>query len=103
MPSLPRTEVDEIAFLARLHLDEAELVAMETDLGAILETFGALAAVDTQGVPPMTHAVPEDSLLRADVVGRSLPVDEALAMAPRRHGDVLVVPAIITAGSGIDS
>ena len=102
MPSLPRTEVDEIAFLARLHLEEAELVSMQEELGAILEIFGALAAIDTTGVAPMTHAVAEETQLRADVVLPSLHVDDALAMAPRRNGDLIVVPAII-ASSGSDS
>ena len=50
MASLTRKEVEEIAFLARLHLDAPELASMETELGAILEHLGSIAAVDTTGV-----------------------------------------------------
>ncbi|MDB4954623.1 MAG: glutamyl-tRNA(Gln) amidotransferase, subunit [Myxococcales bacterium] len=95
MASLLRKEVEEIALLARLHLEPDELAAMETDLGAILEHFGVIAAVDTTDVPAMTHAVPMDLRLRADDPAPSLPVDEALRGAPARDGDFFVVPAII--------
>ena len=48
MPALTRKEVEEIALLARLHLEPAELAQMESELGAIIEHFAALAA----GHPP---------------------------------------------------
>jgi aspartyl-tRNA(Asn)/glutamyl-tRNA(Gln) amidotransferase subunit C len=98
MPALSRKEVEEIALLARLHLESAELESLEQELGAILEHFGALASVDTTDVAPMTHAVPLDLRLRADEVSPSLPVGEALKNAPNKKGDVFVVPAIISPG-----
>ena len=84
MPTLSRKEVEEIALLARVHLESAELEAMQAELGAILEYFGALAAVDTTDVPPMTHAVPMDLRLRTDVTAPSLPADEAVDVAQVR-------------------
>jgi aspartyl-tRNA(Asn)/glutamyl-tRNA(Gln) amidotransferase subunit C len=93
--SLERKEVDEIALLARLHLDETERRAMQEELGAILEHFAVLASVDTADIAPMTHAVPMDLPLRDDNVMPSLPVDEALRGAPKRDGDFIVVPAIL--------
>src|SRR5688572_3772145 len=66
VPTLTRKEVEEIAFLARLHLDASEIDVMQTELGAILEHFGMLASVDTENVAPMTHAVPMDLRLRPD-------------------------------------
>ncbi len=99
MPALTRTEVEEIALLARLHLEADELERMQRELGAILAHFEALAAVDTTGVPAMTHAVPMDLRLRPDLVEPSLPQDAALASAPRRDGDLIVVPSSITPAS----
>jgi aspartyl-tRNA(Asn)/glutamyl-tRNA(Gln) amidotransferase subunit C len=98
MATLTRTEVEEIAMLARLHLDGAELDAMQGELGAILEHFTVLAAVDTTDVAPMMHAVPLELAMRPDVVAPSLPASEALAAAPKRDGDLIVVPAIIPGG-----
>jgi aspartyl-tRNA(Asn)/glutamyl-tRNA(Gln) amidotransferase subunit C len=95
MPALTRTEVEEIAVLARLHLEPEELDQMQRELGAILAHFEALAAVDTTGVPAMTHAVPVDLRLRADLAEPSLPQEAALASAPRRDGDLILVPSSI--------
>jgi aspartyl-tRNA(Asn)/glutamyl-tRNA(Gln) amidotransferase subunit C len=95
MPALTRKEVEDIALLARLALEPDELERMQRELGAILEHFGTLAAVDTTGVPAMTHAVPMDLRMRIDAAEPSLPVEAALAAAPRRDGDLLVVPSSI--------
>lgn len=96
MSKLTRTEVDEIALLARLHLEPEERDRIQAELAAILESFSALAAVDVSAVAPMTHAVPMDLALRADLALPSLPVDAAMRGAPQHAGDVFVVPAVIT-------
>jgi len=98
MPQLTRQEVEDIAQLARLHLEPAELERMEHELGAILTHFEAIAAVDTAGVPAMTHAVPMDLRLRPDAIAPSLEPSVALASAPKRAGDLIVVPASIPSG-----
>lgn len=107
MPALTRKEVEEIALLARLHLEPEELERMQGELAAILAHFEALSAVDTSGIPPMTHAVPMDLRLRLDVAEPSLPPETALAGAPRRDGDLFVVPSSIApagrTGSGSES
>jgi aspartyl-tRNA(Asn)/glutamyl-tRNA(Gln) amidotransferase subunit C len=102
MPALTRDEVEQLATLARLQLEPDELERLRGELGAILDHFGALAAVDTTDVPPMTHAVPMDLRLRSDVAEPSLSAADALRGAPARDGDLFVVPAIIpgTAGAG---
>ena len=96
---LTRKEVEEIALLARLHLDSDELETMQTELGAMLEHFGVIASVDTTDIPPMTHAVPLELPMRADVVVSSLTVEEALKGTAKRDGDLIVVPAIIPGGT----
>ena len=98
MATLTRKEVEEIALLARLHLEPAELERMETELAAILGHFEALASVDTTDVAPMTHAVPLELRLRPDTIEPSLPVADAVRAAPAKQGDVFVVPAIIGPG-----
>ncbi|HEX2685525.1 MAG TPA: Asp-tRNA(Asn)/Glu-tRNA(Gln) amidotransferase subunit GatC [Kofleriaceae bacterium] len=107
MPALTRKEVEEIALLARLHLEPEELDRMEHELGAILEHFAAIGSVDTSDVPAMTHAVPMDLRLRSDVVAPSLSPAVALAGTPRRDGDLIVVPSSIAppdrTGSGSGS
>ena len=112
--ALTRKEVEDIALLARLHLEPDELERMQSDLGVILEHFGTIASIDTTGITPLTHAVtsarptdarptearPTDTQLRPDVPQPPLPVELALAQVPRRDGDLIVVPAIIPGGGG---
>lgn len=102
MAKLTRKEVEEIALLARLHLEPAELDRMQDELGAILSHFRSIAIVDTNDIPPMTHAVPADAPLRADIVVPSLTAAEALRAAPRRDGDLIVVPAVIPGAAGAE-
>jgi aspartyl-tRNA(Asn)/glutamyl-tRNA(Gln) amidotransferase subunit C len=97
--ALERKEVEEIALLARIALEPEELDRMQSELGVILDHFKAIADVDTTDVPPMTHAVPKDMQLRADEPLASMPANEALFGAPKREGDLFVVPAIISGDS----
>jgi aspartyl-tRNA(Asn)/glutamyl-tRNA(Gln) amidotransferase subunit C len=95
MPTLTRKEVEEIAMLARLHLEADEIDRMQGELGAILEHFAALAQVDTAAVAPMTHVMDVGNPLRVDEAAPSLPVDVALKGVPKKDGNLIVVPAII--------
>ena len=95
MDALTRDEVEQIALLARLALDEAELEQMRVDLTSILGYMDALAEVDTAGVEPMTHAVPMDLPLRPDETAPSLPVEVATRGAPDAADGTFVVPNVI--------
>ncbi len=95
MASLTREDVEQIALLARLALDADEVERMRQELSAILGHMDVLAEVDTDGVEPMTHAVPMDLPLRADVAGPSLDHEVALSGAPDTAGGLFSVPHII--------
>jgi aspartyl-tRNA(Asn)/glutamyl-tRNA(Gln) amidotransferase subunit C len=95
MAALTREDVEEIAYLARLALSDDEVERMRVDLSAILGHMDALAEVDTSAVTPMTHAVPMDLPLRADVPRPSLSVEQATAGAPAVLHGSFVVPNII--------
>ena len=99
MEPINKAEVEEIAVLARLRLDDAEVERLRGELTAILGYAENLQSLDTEGVEPMTHAVPLDCPLRPDEVGPSLPADAALADAPQRVDDFFVVPRIIAVES----
>jgi len=100
MSRITPEEVRELALLARLALSEQEVARMTGDLGAILTYVDALRELDTTGCEPMTHAVPFDCPLREDRVQPSLPVDEALANAPRREASFFQVPRIVPGPAG---
>jgi aspartyl-tRNA(Asn)/glutamyl-tRNA(Gln) amidotransferase subunit C len=98
MPRIQPEEVREIAALARLSLDQAEVERMSHELDDILGYIDTVMSLDTGDAEPMTHAVPFDCPLREDTPGEPLPVDEALGNAPRREGGFFQVPRIIGGG-----
>jgi aspartyl-tRNA(Asn)/glutamyl-tRNA(Gln) amidotransferase subunit C len=95
MASLSRDDVAHVAHLARLGLTQEELSRLEGQLNHILEQYAVLAELDTDHIAPTAQTIELENILRDDVVTASLTVDEALAGAPERIGDHVVVPAIM--------
>ena len=92
---ISRRDVDYVARLARLDLDDAERARMESELTDILEHAEKIQALDLDGVKPTAHAVPFANALRADEVRPSLSQEEALAGAPDKEGGRFKVPRIL--------
>ena len=92
---ISREDVIHVARLARLALTDAELETMHEQLNAILSHIDALRAVDTAGIEPTSHAVPQFNVMRDDDPRPCLSVEEMLANAPDRAGDFFRVPRII--------
>ena len=88
-------EVDDVARLARLALSDEEKERMRRELDGILSYIDKLRALDTEGVPPTSHAVPMTNVMREDEPEPSLPQSEMLANAPDRSGEFFRVPRII--------
>ena len=87
-------EAKWIAHLARLDVGAEELSTFVQQLSAILDYMQQLQQVNTDGIEPLAHPLPVQNVFRADEPAPSLPVDEALANAPRRVGDFYGVPAV---------
>ena len=92
---ISREDVAHVARLARLALTDAELETMREQLNAILAHIDALRAVDTAGIEPTSHAVPQFNVMRDDEPRPSFPQEEMLANAPDRSGEFFRVPRII--------
>ena len=97
MADLSRRDVEHVARLARLGLDDAEAATFETQLNDILEQVAKLSDLDTDGIEPTAQVIELEGILRGDDVRPSLPVADVLANAPETSGDHIVVPAIIDA------
>jgi aspartyl-tRNA(Asn)/glutamyl-tRNA(Gln) amidotransferase subunit C len=95
MGSLSRADVEHVAHLARLGLDEEELTRFEGQLNHILDQYAILARLATEEIAPTAQTIELENILRDDVIRPCLAVDEALANAPERSGDFVVVPAIL--------
>ena len=91
---LSREEVQHIALLARVGLSEDDLEKFRGQLSHILENFEILQQVDTTGVPPTSHPIPLENVVRQDEVRPSLPQDEVLQNAPNKDEGYFKVRAV---------
>lgn len=92
---ITRAEVEHVAQLARLALDEQEIVSLTEELGAILDHAAQVSALDTSGVPPTAHPLPLVNVFRVDEIRPSLDRDEVLAAAPVAQEKRFRVPRIL--------
>lgn len=88
-------EVDHVARLARLALDDSEKAKMAEQMGSILEYAEAMNKLDTQGVEPLAHVFPTCNVFREDVAGESLDIEKALQNAPDRDERCFKVPNVM--------
>ena len=95
MATLSRADVQHVANLARLGLSDAELTRLEGELNHILDQYAVLATLPTDAIPPTAQVIELQNILRPDVVTPSLSQADALANAPERLGDHVLVPAIM--------
>jgi aspartyl-tRNA(Asn)/glutamyl-tRNA(Gln) amidotransferase subunit C len=77
-----RSEVEAIAALARLELEDSELDLFARQLGDILEYANQVQRIDTTGVAPTASVVSRHAADRPDVVVPCIDRAAALANAP---------------------
>jgi aspartyl-tRNA(Asn)/glutamyl-tRNA(Gln) amidotransferase subunit C len=95
MSGLSRSDVEHVAYLARLGLTADELSLLEGQLNHLLDQSTKLAELDTEAIPPTAQTIELENILRDDVTMPSLPVDEVLRNAPESSGGFIVVPPIL--------
>ncbi len=92
---LSRSDVEHVAFLARLGMTAAELDRLQGQLNQILDQYAKLAELNTDAIPPTAQTIELENILRDDVVTPSLPQSAVLGNAPQREGPFIVVPPIL--------
>ncbi|HUT01756.1 MAG TPA: Asp-tRNA(Asn)/Glu-tRNA(Gln) amidotransferase subunit GatC [Phycisphaerae bacterium] len=94
-PTIDEDLVRHIGKLSRIELSDEQVQTFRRQLASILEYFGKLRELDTEGIEPMAHATELHNVLADDVPGESLSPQQALANAPDRDGDFFKVPKVI--------
>ncbi|MFQ5880367.1 MAG: Asp-tRNA(Asn)/Glu-tRNA(Gln) amidotransferase subunit GatC [Dehalococcoidia bacterium] len=93
--ALSREEVEHIARLARVGLNEDEVGRFQDQLSQILDYFQVLRQVDTEKVPPTSHTLPLHNVDRDDAPKTSYPQEEVLANAPLAEEGLFRVRAVL--------
>jgi len=78
-------QVRNVAALARLGLTEDETERMRDQLSSILTSIERLEELDTAAIPPTAQTIELVDVLREDVAGPSLPLEQVLMNAPRQR------------------
>jgi aspartyl-tRNA(Asn)/glutamyl-tRNA(Gln) amidotransferase subunit C len=94
-PTITRDDVAKLAGLARIDLTDAELDHLAPQLAVILESVAVVSGVAADDIPPSSHALPLENVMRADEVRDSLTPEEALSGAPECEQQRFKVPRIL--------
>ena len=93
---LTREQIENIAHLARLELQPAEVPVYQESLSAILDFVGELDRADTASVAPMAHPLPGLSQrLRPDAVTEQDHHELYQENAPQVASGLYLVPKVI--------
>ena len=93
--TITRADVQHVARLARLGLDDEELQRLSQELSHILNAMHALRQLDTEAIAPTAQVIPLRNVMRDDVARPAWPVEEILRNAPRTRDQQFIVPPVL--------
>ncbi|MDH3533844.1 MAG: Asp-tRNA(Asn)/Glu-tRNA(Gln) amidotransferase subunit GatC [Gammaproteobacteria bacterium] len=93
--SLNKDQVQHIAMLARLKLDEGEYAESVEKLSKIVDFVDQLSQADTAGVVPMAHPLDAAQRLRPDVITEADQRDYYQQNAAAVSDGLYLVPKVI--------
>ena len=93
--SLDNKKVKEIAYLARLNIEDSEIEQSTAELNNILKLMDKLGEIDTGVAQPMAHPLKMSQRLREDNVTEEDLSEEFQAIAPKTGKGHFLVPTVI--------
>ena len=93
--SLTRSDVEQIAHLARIKIRDEDVPLYVHNLSRILDLVEQMNRVDTSGVTPMAHPLEARQRLRPDEVTEGDQRELFQSVAPLTEGGLYLVPKVI--------
>ena len=93
--SLDNKQVKEIAYLARLSVDNSQLEKSTKELNNILNLMEELGKIETGDIEPMAHPLHMSQRLRDDKVSEDDLSKEFQEIAPKIGKSHFLVPTVI--------
>lgn len=93
--SLDKTDVEKIAHLARLGINEEDIPGYASNLSNILDLVEQMNAVNTDDVTPMAHPLDAHQRLREDEVKEENQRDHFQQISPAVEKGLFLVPKVI--------
>ena len=96
MKRISGDEVKKVAQLARLELNESEIIHHAAQLEKILDYINQLEKINTENIPCTTRAIEVINVFRKDEKIDYENYDELLDLAPSRENKFFKVPKIFS-------
>jgi aspartyl-tRNA(Asn)/glutamyl-tRNA(Gln) amidotransferase subunit C len=93
--SINRSELENVAALARLKIAPEAVDSTVTALSSILNLVDEMKAIDTTDVTPLANPLDQEQRLRADVVTEQNQRAHFQAIAPATDAGLYLVPKVI--------
>ena len=93
--TISRKDIEKVAVLARIQVDDEQVSALEKDLGNILDLVDQFSAADTESVEPLAHPLDAVQKLRPDEVTETDQRTAFQAIAPATENGLYLVPRVI--------
>jgi aspartyl-tRNA(Asn)/glutamyl-tRNA(Gln) amidotransferase subunit C len=93
--SIERHEIEKLATLARIAIDDSTINEVSERLGSVLELVDQLQAAETSGVDPMSHPLQATQRLRQDEVSELNQREALQTTAPDTEDGLFLVPKVI--------
>jgi aspartyl-tRNA(Asn)/glutamyl-tRNA(Gln) amidotransferase subunit C len=95
---ITKKDLEHIAWLSRLELSEEDRERYAPKLNSVLDYFGELDKVDTEGIEPTYHVLALSNVFRDDEINsptKSLSQEEALSNAPKKQDGFFKAPRMM--------
>jgi len=93
--TIDQQTVTKIAQLAKLELNDSDVVRYQNELSNILDLVAQMESCDTSDTEPMTHPFDATLRLRPDTVTEHNQREKFQAIAPAADKGLYVVPKVI--------
>ncbi|SFM40751.1 Asp-tRNA(Asn)/Glu-tRNA(Gln) amidotransferase subunit GatC [Marinobacter zhejiangensis] len=93
--TISREDIEKVALLARIRVNDQQVTELENDLGNILNLVDQLQSADTENVKPMAHPLDAIQRLRVDEVTETNQREAFQAIAPATEAGLYLVPKVI--------
>lgn len=92
---ITRDDIIHVADLARLEMDEESIQKFTFQIDEILRYIEILSNLNTEGVPPTSHAIVLTNAFRDDEIKQDIDRDVLLENAPEKENGNFMVPKVV--------
>ena len=89
------SDITKYAAMAKIRINEDERDWLESRVSMLTDSFGALDAIDTNGVKPLASVLDIKNVLREDISEKTISHEVLLSVAPEQYDGYFQVPKTV--------